>query len=187
MNEPDENQRIAACLGGDVEAFSELVDRHRDAVYNLAYRLCGNSAAAEDVAQETFIRAYRRLRQYRTAFPFRNWVLGICANMARSQYRRWRRKRQLEQDYAEAEALEREPDANPAGLDPARRSALERALATLPVSLRAPIVLRYMEGMSVADVAAALGLRESATKMRLARGRAKLAETLRADRGGDAS
>jgi RNA polymerase sigma-70 factor, ECF subfamily len=178
MKDPDEAQLTAACLAGDTDAFSVLVDRHRDAVFNLAYRLCGNAATAEDVAQEAFIRAYRKLRQYRTSLPFRNWVLGICANLSRSRYRSWRRKRDLEQAYAEAEAVAR--DVTPAEMDAETRAELERALTSLPPTLRAPIVLRYMEGMTVEEVAQALGLRKSATKMRLARGREHLETVLRA-------
>ena len=111
MNDQDDTALVAECLAGDVEAFSVLVQRHRDVVYNLAYSLCGDSAAAEDAAQEAFLRAYRKLSQYKPRYLFRNWVLGICAHVCRSGYRSRERKRRLEQAYADDEGLWREERA----------------------------------------------------------------------------
>lgn len=178
MNEEDDTALVAACLAGDDEAFSGLVERHRDAVYNLAYNLCGDAATAEDIAQEAFIRAYRKLPQYRQGFSFRNWVLGICANLSRSWYRsRWRR-RHLEQNYAEDENILREEhitaDQNRSGV----RDAVSQALANLPEKLRSAVVLKYMEGMSIQEIADVLGISLSAAKMRLARGRQIIEQAL---------
>ncbi len=178
MNEQDDTALVAACLAGDDEAFSGLVERHRDAAYNLAYNLCGDAATAEDIAQESFIRAYHKLAQYRREYPFRNWVLGICANLSRSWYRsRWRRKH-LEQNYAEDENLVREESIAAAHDRNGMRAAVSHALANLPEKLRSAVVLKYMEDMSVQEIAEVLGIRLSAAKMRLARGRQILEQAL---------
>ncbi len=177
MNEPDDSHWVQACLQGEHDAFRRLVERHGDAVYNLAYRMTSSASTAEDLAQDTFIRAHSRLYQYRPEFAFRNWVLGICANLARSRYRRMRRRQRMEREFALHEALRQE--AYVAQCDSlSAHEMLDQALMRLPNRLRAPLVLRYMEGLSVQDVAQTLGLRLSATKMRLARGHDKLRKTL---------
>lgn len=176
MSIPEDKTLVEACRDGDMDTFSSLVDRHRDAVYNLAWNLCGDKHAAEDIAQETFIKAYDKLIQYNPAFKFRNWLLGICANQSRSRYRRWRSRRDTEQAYAEEDSINRESVAADRNLT--QLASLTRALAALPESLRAPLVLKYMEGLSVEEVAQTLGLRLSAAKMRLARGRARMAELM---------
>lgn len=177
MKDSEATDRVTAWIAGDTKAFSELVDRHGDAVYNLAYRMCGNRAVAEDIAQETFIRAHQRRHQYKPAYPLRNWLLAICANRSRSRYRGWRRARDTEQAFAEAQAMERERQPLDHEMSE-QRIALEQALMSLPETLRAPIVLRYMEGMSIQEVADTLRLRLSAAKMRLTRGRNRLREIM---------
>ncbi len=177
MNEPDDSRWVQACLRGDHDAFRHLVGRHGDVVYNLAYRMTGNASAAEDLAQETFIRAHGRLHQYKPEFAFRNWLLGICANLARSRYRWWRRNQRMEAEFARQEDLRQEAAAAQHEGSPARE-ALGQALTTLPERLRTPLVLRYMEGLSVVEVAQVLDIRLSAAKMRLARGRDRLREAL---------
>ncbi len=176
MNEPNDIQWIQSCLQGDHDAFRHLVERHGDVVYNLAYRMIGNASTAEDLAQETFIRAHDRLHQYKPEFAFRNWVLGICANLARSRYRWWRRHQRMETEFAHHETLRLEACA--ATDKAAARETISRALTEMPERLRTPLVLRYMEGLSVQEIAQVLDIRLSAAKMRLARGRDRLRETL---------
>ena len=158
-------------------AYSALVNRHQDAVYNLAYRLCGNRTTAEDLAQDAFIRAYTRLAQFRQDRSFRNWLLGICAHLARSFHRKHFRQRLREETYTK-EHVERAGD--PADTTP-ERIDVEAALMKLPTSLRLPIVLKYMEGLSLEEIAATLGLRLSAVKMRIQRGRQQMATALQED------
>ncbi len=176
MSIQDDITLVELCKAGNMDAFSSLVDRYRDAVFNLAWNLCGDSHSAEDIAQETFIKAYNKIHQYNPQYKFRSWLLGICANLARSRYRGWRSRRETEQAYADEETIgleRKDTEISP------RLASMTRALASLPESLRAPLVLKYMEGLSVEDVARTLGLRLSAAKMRLARGRARMAELMR--------
>lgn len=174
MSDYEDKDLAAASIDGDKNAFAELVSRHQDAVYNLAYRLCGNSATAEDLAQETFIRAYRKLHQYKADFRFRNWILGICANLSHSRYRRWSRRKKLEEAYFAEEMIRHSTRQNPVY----NNDDLQVALEALPGKLRTPIVLKYMENMSVQEVAETLNIKLSAAKMRLARGREQLNLTL---------
>ena len=171
----EEAQAIAACRAGTREAFAWLVDRHRDAVYQFAWRMCGNPSDAEDLAQEAFVRAFTRLEQYAPERgTFRNWVLGICANLARGQFRWRQRARAMTRRFAEHEQLRIEAVEAGQASDAGRVEDVSRALDALPVSLRVPVVLKYMEDLSVQEIARTLGLGESAVKMRLARGREQL-------------
>ena len=159
----------ADCLGGDREAFGELVERHQDSVYNLAWRMTGNAAEADDLAQEAFIRAFERLHQYKPEFSFRNWVMGICANLSRNRFRRRQRREAAERGHAELAVVD---TVRPAG--DGRREALDRALMDLPETMRVPIVMKYMDGLSIDEIARALRIGLSAVKMRLVRGREEL-------------
>lgn len=165
----------AASRDGEREAFAVLVGRHQHAVYNLAYRMTGNAAEADDVAQEAFIRAYRKLVQFRPDGSFRNWVLGIGANLARNRFRQRTRREAAEQGHVEIAELE----SGAGGVDSDRREALDRALMALPETTRVPVVLKYMEGLSIEDIARTLRIGLSAAKMRLVRGREELLARLR--------
>lgn len=174
--EPTDSDLAAACLDGDRRAFEDLVERHRNAVFNLAWRMTGNAAEAEDLAQEAFIRAWRKMEQYKPEFSFRNWVMGICANLTRNRFRSSARRRAAEQGYVEIDGLK--SDSTAAAGD----EALERALMDLPETTRVPIVLKYMEGLSIEEIARTLNLGLSAVKMRLVRGRDDLLALVRRHR-----
>lgn len=164
LSDPD---IVECCLGGQREAFCTLVVRHQHAVFNLAYRMTGNHQDAADLAQEAFIRAFRKLHSYKPAYSFRNWVMGICANLARNRFRSEMRRRTLETRHAQ------ETVAVPNAPDP-RQDLLEQALMRLPEATRLPLVLKYMENLSLEDIARTLHLGLSAVKMRLFRGRNEL-------------
>ena len=174
----DEQRAIATCLAGDREAFAILVERHREAVFRLAFRMCGDGATAEDLAQEAFVKAYTRLDRFNPAAgTFRNWLLGICANLARTHFRWRRRTRALAERAAEHERMRIEETQAREAEEPER---IRRALETLPPGLRVAVVLKYMENLSVQEIAETLGIGASAVKMRLARGREQLLELLKA-------
>lgn len=159
---------VEASLQGDVESFGELVSRYRDVVYHLAYRMAGNRADADDLAQETFIRAYDRLGLYRHEYAFRSWVCTICANLAKNRFRKEARRREAEDGHADFAAdVAARADAP---RDP-RAERLNAVLARLPERLRVPLVLRHTEGMSYEEIAKVLSIRLSAAKMRVARAR----------------
>ena len=164
--EPSDTDLVAICLDGGREAFSQLVVRHQQAVFNLAYRMTNNHQDAADVAQEAFIRAFRKLHGYQPSYSFRNWVMGICANLARNRFRGETRRRVLETRHVQ--------EALPPDVPDERHAILEQALAQLPEHTRVPLVLKYMEDFSLEEIARTLQLGLSAVKMRLARGREEL-------------
>jgi RNA polymerase sigma-70 factor (ECF subfamily) len=170
--ERNDTDLVALCLAGHREAFAELVDRHQHAVFNLAYRMTGSHQDAADLAQEAFIRAYQKLYSYKPEYPFKNWVLGICANQTRNRFRSEARRRALETQHMQESVTE------PESQDP-RHALLEQALQQLPEQARVPLVLKYMEGLSMEEIARSLQLGLSAVKMRLLRGREELLRIVR--------
>lgn len=172
LMERSDTDLVALCLNGQREAFSELVVRHQHAVFNLAYRMTSNHQDAADLAQDAFIRAFRKLHSYKPAYAFRNWVMGICANLARNRFRSETRRRALEVRHAQ----EADPDPGPPD---SRQFILEQALQRLPETTRIPLVLKYTEDLSLEDIARTLRLGLSAVKMRLARGREELLRHVR--------
>ena len=173
--EDEDDVLVARTMAGDREAFGELVARHQDAVYNLALRMSGSHAEAQDAAQEAFVTAFRRLRQYQAGRSFRNWMLAICANRTRNRFRGAFRRRRAEEAHLEVSGLEASGSAAPA-----RWPEVEAALQALPERDRVPLVLRHMEDLPYEDVAAVLRIGVSAAKMRVQRARARLLDLLHA-------
>lgn len=172
----DDAQLAERSRAGDDDAFGELVRRNQDAVFNLAWRMTGSWHEAADLTQEAFIRAYRKLHTYRPEYAFRNWVMGIGANLAKNLFRTRSRRQRAEEGLAAVQ----DPDAAAAARP--RDEALEAALRRLPETLRTALVLKHMEGMSYEEVARTLGIGISAAKMRVARGRDELVFLLESER-----
>lgn len=168
---------VEQCLAGRQEAFAGLVRRHQDAVYNLAVRWVFDRDDAADLAQETFVRAYRKLRTYDPGYAFRNWLLTICANLAKNRFRSDDRRRRAQETHAEL---------YPRASDPpdARQDSLSETLGELPENLRVPLVLKHVEGLSYEEVSSVLGIGVSAAKMRVKRARDELVRRLRPSEGG---
>lgn len=166
---------------GDREAFGRIVERHQSLVCAVAYSACGNLARSEDLAQETFLAAWRSLGELREAGRLRAWLCGIARHLAANAWRRERRRG------GEAAGLEEVEEPAAPGEDPAAAASsreeealLWRALEGLPETQREPMVLFYRQGQSVAEVAAALEISEEAARQRLSRGRALLREGMAA-------
>ncbi len=176
--EPSDAALVEQVLGGRKEAYAHLVRRYQDTVYNLALRWTGDRDEADDLAQETFVRAYRKLRSYDPGYSMRNWLLAICSNLAKNRIRSARRRQRAHETHAE---LFMGPPDPP---DP-RREALEEALRGMPEKLRIPLVLKHVEGMSYDEVAQTLRIGLSAAKMRVKRARDELVRRLRVPGGGD--
>lgn len=158
---------VEQCLGGRKEAFATLVERHQGAVFHLALRWTSDRDDAADLAQETFVRAYRKLGRYDAGYAFRNWLLTICSNLAKNSFRSRDRRRRAQE--AHAELYPRSPDPP----DP-RRATLEEALRHVSGKLRVPLVLKHVEGLSYEEISQVLGIGVSAAKMRVKRARDEL-------------
>jgi RNA polymerase sigma-70 factor (ECF subfamily) len=152
----DDAALIAASLAGDDNAFRQLVERHYRMVLSVAYRALGNVTAAEDCAQDVFIKVHQKLRLYRADRPFINWLHRVAANTVTDTSRR--RRVELSLDALRHEA--------PSGLgDPAEAAALREqqfavraAMAGLPGRLRDAIVLQVYHELSYQEIARVLDI-----------------------------
>jgi RNA polymerase sigma-70 factor (ECF subfamily) len=161
---------------GDPEAFQVLVEQHSRQIFHLAYRMTGNEADAEDVVQETFLRAYRKFDDYDSRAQFSSWIHRIAANYAIDLLRRRRRWRSTEIDPVE--------QVDPLAIETAgpERSALsseigrciERALEALTPRERVAFTMRHYEGRSIAEIGRVLGTRTNSTKNHVFRAVRKL-------------
>ena len=168
---------VQACLAGDRDAFRAIVVRYQTLICSLTYSATGNLARSEDLAQETFITAWRKLPDLREPSRLRAWLCGIARVLSRhSQREAAREPAQLAEPLAPAHESPAAAESSPSAQAISREeeALLWRALSDLPALYREPLVLFYREHQSVVDVAAALDLSEDAVKQRLARGRALL-------------
>lgn len=163
---------VTRTRNGDSDAFGKLVARYYDGCWRFAYNMLGERADAEDVLQETFIRAYLALGRYDERDQFRGWLFRILTNQCRNALTsRGRRGRRFIQDDVAIEGAPAPPDAALPGIQDA---ALARALAQLDPSQREAVLLKYAEGLEYTEMAAMTGVGESALKMRVKRGSERL-------------
>jgi len=174
---------VARGRGGDVRAFDELVRRHQQTVYRLAYRLLGDREDAGDATQEAFVRAYENLPRFRADGNFRNWLLTIATNHCLS-YRRYRRRREmapLEEvtDARRPDWAAEEPD-DPAQVTTGRESLdrVKAAIAALPERQRAAITLFTLDNLTIAGVARVMRCSQGTVKATIHRARENLRRML---------
>lgn len=179
---PDDRMLVARALTGEQAAYSELMLRHRDAVWRLARGHVGDADEALDITQESFVSAFAALSRYDPERPFRTWIARIALNKCRD----WSRRRAVRSFFTFAKPLDDALDlADTAALpDEALQSRhevrrIQSAIAALPVALKEVLLLRTIEAMSQAETAQLLGISDKAVETRLYRARAKLADMLR--------
>ena len=157
---------VARVIAGETEAFAELVTRHHAACLRYAAHALGNSMEAEDVVQETMLRAYRSLRRYEERQQFRSWLFRILVNRCHTAAVRNRARQQRDEAYdADGGATGDTADA----ID--LRSRLARALAGLDASHREAFLLKLGEGLEYDEIARMTGASVPALKMRVKRAR----------------
>ncbi|MCL8208175.1 MAG: sigma-70 family RNA polymerase sigma factor [Actinomycetia bacterium] len=168
----DDEELLRRCRAGDQDGYAELFRRYRDRAYRLAYVITGDPGLSEDVTQEAFIQAFRRLENVRPGSPFGPWFFAIVAHCARRQGRA-RRTPWLALPAAESLSDTRAADA----LD-AVESEVWRAVQDLPVDLRVLVALRYVLDLTEAEAAHVLRLPLGTVKSRLHRARRLLRQAL---------
>ncbi len=158
------------------ELLKEMVEEHGKAVYRLALRYTGDGHLAEDIAQETFLRACAGLHGYDRSRPAGPWLLRIALNLCRNR-RRSAREIPMEEKIRAAEA---DPGPGPEHiyLRRERERELAEVLHALPLKYREVLILKHVNELSYAEIGAVLGLRLSLVKNRLYRGRIMLREAL---------
>jgi len=163
----DEAGMLAASRAGDPDAFSDLVRLHQRRVFRLAGRFFRKHEDVEDVAQETFLTAWRKLGTYKAKAPFEHWITRVCLNCC---YGRLRRQKPA--------TLPIEQDVEAQGADPDARLEVERLLRELKPEERFILLLLDGEGWSVAEIANRLGWTAVNVKVRAHRARKKLRRLL---------
>ncbi len=167
---------VELVVNGDQNVFAVLVERYKDAVQNLAYRMLGNVTEAEDVTQETFVRAYTQLGTYKPVHKFSTWLLSIASHLAIDQLRR---RRFLALPLEDVPFLEWLPDMGvgpeQSALQGEQQDEIQEYLQMLPSKYRAVIVLRYWYDFSYEEISQALKLTPALVKARLHRARELLA------------
>jgi RNA polymerase sigma-70 factor (ECF subfamily) len=161
---------------GQRNAFDALVKRYHARLYTHLYRMVRNREEAEDLTQETFLRAYRHLAHYDSARPFRNWIYTIATNLGLNALRtRQRRERIANTD---SSRLINAPDAGESPAAPSERAErMADAIKELPPQSAVLIHLHYHEGMRIREAAEVVGMTENAAKVALCRAR-KILRTL---------
>ena len=178
MNE--EQVWLSKARRGDKTAFGQLIEAYQGPVYNLAYRMLGNSGEAEEAAQEAFIRAYTRLDSYDPAHKFSTWLLSITSNYCIDQIRKRRAVLlSIDEPLPPHPALHSDNNKGPEAqyLAQEREALVQGMLKELPDEYRQAVVLRYWYDMSYEEIAEVQQTTVSAVKSRLFRARRQLAES----------
>ena len=177
--DPTDAALVTRCLNGQREAFEELFDRHGPRIYNIVYRLCGNPTEAEDLAQETFLRAFTTLHTLRQPQAFAGWLSRIATNTSLGILRR---RRSLAFVELSEEVSNTFPDDShwqspqDVALTDDDRQAVRATLERMVPSQRVALALREVEGLSYADIARTLGVSSSAVEVLIFRARRRFRE-----------
>jgi RNA polymerase sigma-70 factor (ECF subfamily) len=175
---------VERAQSGDSDAFRLLVEQHSRAVFRLAFRMTGNEQDAEDVVQETFLRAYRQLDKYEARASFSTWLYRIASNYALDLIRmRKRHEDKRERGNAEERDILQTLPVNTPGPDRILYSSqvqerVNEALNELSAQERTAFVLRHFEGMSIDQIGETLGTGTNATKHSIFRAVQKLRRSL---------
>jgi RNA polymerase sigma-70 factor (ECF subfamily) len=178
-----EAQLVQQCLQGDGSAWEELVRQHSRRVFNICYRFTGNRTEAEDLSQDVFLRIYKTLGSYRSAYGgFATWMTSVTRNLLIDHYRRTKRDRITDSlDDAmpvveNKQSSARRPDEQ--ALLGELNSQVQSALARLSPELREAVILRDLQQLEYSEIQTVLSVPEGTVKSRINRGRIELARVL---------
>jgi len=188
MIDPD-RPLVLEVKAGDTESFRHLVDRHKGRVYGMLMSLVADEDVAEELAQETFVKAFTGISDFREDASFGTWVLQIAIHSARDYRRRAQRLRNrrvvslegLREAHRQSlEAVDTARAANPAAALESREETdlVRRAMATLPPPYREVVILKHLEGWSYEAIAASTGDSVGTLKVRAHRARRLLRDAL---------
>ena len=172
MDDRDEERSwIRKSQQGDMAAFEALIGRHQQMIHALTYRMTGSVPDAEDLAQETFIHAYRKIGSFRGDSRFPTWLYRIAVNACLNWRKSLQRRSQLHRELAE------QPPADTNANDELS-ARVQEVLLSLPAKQRAAVILTTYEGLNHAEAARALGCSETTVSWRVFMARKKLKEWL---------
>lgn len=176
MTAPPDRDLIVRAMRGDGGAFGELVTRHQTSVFNVCYRILHERGEAEDLAQETFMRAYNRLDQFDLEREFGPWVRRVAANLCLNHLESQKVNAPFDEDRDADESQQPEKQVEVKE----RSEQIRGALASLPAHYRVVVELRHYQEMSYDEIASELNIPLSDVKSHLFRARKLLAEKLHA-------
>ncbi|MBQ2154581.1 MAG: sigma-70 family RNA polymerase sigma factor [Oscillospiraceae bacterium] len=181
----DDRAVIEQVLAGDNDAFGILVERYQTKIYNLALRMCGNEDDAFDLAQESFLRAWRNLGSFQFESAFSTWLFRLCSNICLDFLRAKKRRAAVSLTMTDDEGEENQLEVPDPGKTPEEavfaaedRELLTRALNELPADQREILTLRAIDDLSYSEIARILNLQEGTVKSRLSRARTALRKKL---------
>lgn len=174
-----EDQLVMRCRAGDQDAFAQVYAQYERQVFRYAYHLLGNREDADDIKQETFLRAYQAIKTFRSESSLQTWLLKICGNLCRDRIKSWDRRKVVYDSTLRDEQL----GASGEGEDPyavvsrnEMTDTIFRVLRGMPEAQRAIIVLHEIEDLNYDEIAAILGCSRTSVKLRLFRARRALKE-----------
>lgn len=172
----DDRSLIARVLAGDPTAERALYDAHVDRVFRLAYRLAGDQDRAQDYTQETFIRAFAKLGEFRGESALGTWICSIAVSVALNGLRKLKRLRNREVELELVEPVL--PVVSRPAAEPDLKERLARAVDALPEGYRTVFLMHDVEGYTHEEIGRALGVQSGTSKAQLFRARAKLRTAL---------
>ena len=175
----EDNDLVARTLEGDVRSYEELVRRYERLAGRVLYPYARREISVEDLVQDTFLKAYDKLDTFNPDYRFKTWLMTIANNLGVDTLRRRRETVEFNADMHSGPSQGPESQA----VDADRSRTLHEAILELPETYSVPIILRYTEEMSYAEIAESLGITTSAVKSRLFRARNMLGERLEGELG----
>jgi RNA polymerase sigma-70 factor, ECF subfamily len=176
---------VRQARSGDARAFGDLVHKHQDAIFGLTVRMVGEAATAEELTQDTFLRAWKNLAGFRGESRVSTWLYRIAVNLCldhlgsrRNQQRRRETSLEISEDGAHALAAH-QPGPDERLEEREVTEAFQQALADLDPDHRAAFLLRHQEGLAAAEIATALGISAANAKVRVHRARQMILASLR--------
>lgn len=185
----DDSQLILQCKAGDREAFNKLMLKYHRRIFNAAFRILGNYAQADEVAQEVFIRAYRAISGFRQEASFLTWLYTIVVNLSRNQIKKnlrlCQRNQSLDEPILDEEQgitkdiADKKLAPDKALLDKEKKQLIQKAINELEADFREVIVLRDIQLLSYAEISQILKINIGTVKSRLHRARQILQKKLK--------
>ena len=174
----DELKIIECCLLGNTEEFSKLINKYKNMVYNLTYRMCNNLDDAEDLSQEAFLRAFQSLSRFNPAYKFSTWLYQITLNIVRDRFKKKSLNylsldAPIESDDSEIYRQHSDYTNNPEEIftQQEKIKSIEKAILSLPLIYREVIALRHLQNLSYSEISSILKIPTSTVKIRLYRAR----------------
>lgn len=172
MHNPTDHDLIVRTLAGEANAFGLLVQRHQTGVFHVCYRMLGTPQEAEDLTQETFIRAYERIHTFDRERPFGPWIRTVAVNLCLNKRQAPAHKVVALNDLAEQFAAVEAENPETLTVQQEEASQVHGAIRALPPQYRAVIELRHFQGCSYEEMAEQLGMPLATVKTHLFRARA---------------